>query len=421
MSLKFRKGWTESGNTRRLIQALNNGTRRNDSGGITFTADDHSDLFHLLADGVTGSENLSVKDKSAISYRSFIELRKVGIVEQRQLESEMSRRARELLSSGRSKHTMWTKIRLKQFELSRSIRFNYDDVRFQISPKLPKWLMLDDYWISGIGDIRPDDLPQFGYLVANVDARNENEAAQRIYATLNTFFAIVNTHSRPLELWIQRHPTAKLWLGPHQFFYAGRRFLCRDSVWYNPDFDRKEWEHFPPKAEKIIDAAPAYRRALDKLRLHPMRNQIEEALRMVSQGMISKDLSYRLMRFWSAAECLYSLRNSRTPMGKIIDRMTFADGDEKWLSKLKLERAYHLRNQYVHHARNDMDDSSLVQALREAIIGFAYYLLYNGEDISSHEELIMMLDLPADVDALSKRARAIERKRLLEATGRHRS
>ena len=157
-----------------------------------------------------------------------------------------------------------------------------------------------------------------------------------------------------------------------------------------------------------------------KLQFHPLRDVIERSLQFVSEGMISKDLAFRLMRFWAAAECLYSIRGQKTPMSKVIDRMVFADGDERWLTKLKLQRAYHLRNEYVHHGSNDSDDSSLVQNLREVVLSFLYYVLFSGDDISTHEELLMMLDLPKDVEALMKRAQAIERRKLIDETGRHR-
>ncbi|UOR16482.1 HEPN domain-containing protein [Qipengyuania aquimaris] len=421
MTVSYKPKWQKSGNLSRLLRELNEGTELNENGGITFTASDHQDLFFLLADSVTSKSDLTRRDLSGISYRSFIELRKQGEVKLKPLLAEISRRSNELLSSERIQHTMWSHMRLKQMAFHPGCRFEFDGVRIRTVARLPKWLRLSEYFISGIGRINPNELSFFGYVIATTDARNENEASEKIFAALDVFFAVANTRNRSLEMWVQRRPTAKFWLGPYQFFFAKRKFLGNDRLWSNPSFDKREWELFPTDARKFNENAPGVRRALSKLQIHPLRKPLEEAFRFVSEGMVSADLAFRLMRFWSAAESLYSIRNQKTSMSVIIDRMVFADGDEKWLTKSKLQRAYEIRNEYVHRGSSAGDDSPLVQHLREVILSFLYYILFNGDDIESHEELLMMLDLPKDVEALTRRATAIERRRLIQDTGRHRA
>lgn len=421
MEATFKTKWIEPGLVSRLICELNDGTKVNEGGSITFVADDHSDLFFLLADCVATKGELPRRDISTISCRAFLELRKNGPVDRDKLRSAISRKATELLALPRVPHTMWSKMRLRQMAFSRGARFEYDGVRIRTVANLPKWLQLDEYFISGIGHVNPNDLPLFGYIIAIVDARNENEASKRIFSALDTFFAIANTLSRQIEFWVERRPTAKFWLGPHQFFFKEKTFLGEGKLWSNTSFDKQEWESLPQDAQRFYGASPHIRRSLEKLQSHPLRRPIENTLRSISDGMISRDLAYRLMRFWSAAESLYSIIDQKTMTSKIIDRMAFSDGERKWLTKLKLNRAYNLRNQYVHHGSTDGDDTSLVQYLREVVLNFVYYLLYNGDDISTHEELLMILDLPADVDALSRRATAIERRKLIDSTGRHRS
>jgi hypothetical protein len=126
------------------------------------------------------------------------------------------------------------------------------------------------------------------------------------------------------------------------------------------------------------------------------------------------------MRFWSAAEALYAPENDRTPAHKLISRLTFASKADAWLDRIKLERCYHLRNMYVHRGSNDSDDTSLVQHLRELILHQIYYYVFQGDDIESYQDLLMMVDLPDAENALEKRKQAIERRLNIACRGRHR-
>lgn len=420
MKISLKNSWNKSGNFQRLLKELNDGTSKNADGGITFEVRDHQDLFFLLSECIGSDAELTRRDISGISYRSFIDLRKNGPVRQSDFLAEISKRARDLSTIVRRPHTMWSKMRLKQMAFHPGTRFEFDGVRIRTVARLPKCLRLEEFFISGIGHINPNDLPFFGYVIATTNARNENEASEKIFAALDVFFAVANTRTRSLDFWVQRKPSAKFWLGPFQFFFDGNRFLGKEKLWSNPNFDQKEWDLFPSDARKFSENAGDVRKSLKQLESHPLRKPLEEALRLISEGMISPDLAFRLMRFWSAAESLYSIRDQKTSANKMIDRMAFADGDDAWLTKVKLETAYSLRNQYVHRGSSDGDDTSIVQTLREVIISFLYYILYNGDDIRSHDELLMILDLPKDVEALLKRAIAIERRRRIETTGRHR-
>lgn len=418
--VSFRKDWSNSGNIDKLLSKLNLGTELNTEGGITFTAQDHDDLFFLLADGIIYPSTITRNDASTISYRSFLDLRKKGDVGKKPLISEVSKRIADLEKAPRRKYTMWTKCRLRKMALSKNLRFNVEGVMVRTAPTLPQWLHLNDHFISGVGWIDPNVLPSFGYLIFSTEARNENEASKKIFGAADLFFSIANTSKRSLDLWVQRLPSAKLWLGPHQFFFEGRKFLGNEKVWYNQNYDEAHWNGFPEDASELNRQASLVRRVIMALAGHPLRPQIKASLLLINEGMTSDDLAFRLMRYWSAAEALYAPETDKTPTSKLLSRLTFTSKLDEWLDKIKLERCYHLRNMYVHRGANDSDDTSLVQHLREVLLHHIYYFLLHGQDILTQEDLLMMVDLPSSEEPLERRKLAIDRRLNIARTGRHR-
>jgi hypothetical protein len=419
-SVAYRKEWSESGIVDKLIAQLNAGTEPNSEGNITFTAGDSEDLFFLLADGIVYPETVTRKDVSAISYRAFLDLRKNSKVSKRQLISEIAKRLAELESATRQKYTMWTKCRLRQMSFAKCVRFDVEGVAVRTVPRLPRWLRLQEYFVSGLGRIDPNVLPSFGFLIFSVEARNENEASKKIFAAADLLFAIANTSKRSVELEIQRTPSAKFWLGPHQFFFENRKFLGNERIWYNENYNEKVWNSFPKDAKDFVGQAPKIRDVIRKLAQHPLQAELNASLLLINEGMTSDNLSFRLMRFWSAAEALYAPGDDKTPAKKLIARLTFASKSSEWLNKIKLERCYHLRNMYVHRGSNDGDDTSLVQNLRETLLHQIYYYLWNAQDIETHSDLLTMVDLPADERTLERRKLAIDRRLNILRSGRHR-
>lgn len=421
MKAKARPAWKDGNLVGKLIERLNAATEPTDGGSISFKTFDHAELFDLLADLVQKPGSLTEGDMAAISYRAFLDLRKVGEVSAKPLIAEIGKRAAQLMREPARRYTMWTKMRLKQMPFVPNSRFKIGMVDIRTAASLPRWLHLDRYFVSGVGDIDPNKPVFFGYLIFSVDARNENEAADEIFRAKEKFQAVVNTSWRSTEFFIQRSSTAVLLDGPYYFFFEKRKFIGLNKIWYSQEYDDREFSRFPKDAKNFLERADQIRRILKLLDLHPLRKQIERALILVNEGMKSSNLSFRLMRFWSAAEALYTSSSDRTNREKLISRMVFAETEDRLpIEQRKLERAYELRNAYVHHGYTDNDDTGLTQNLREFILLFAYYILFNGQDIETHHDLLLMIDPSSEPKKSEPVLRAIERRRLIMATGRHR-
>ena len=239
-SRRTRVSWLKGGDPTALLARLNQGTETNQSGSITFTASDDRELFELLAHQVSFPADVNYQDASAISYRAFLDLRKKGQVEQKSLISLIARRVEQLRDRPMVTFTMWTKFRLQQMAFAKSVKFKFDDVRLRTAPQLPKWLRLETHFISGVGDIHPNDLPFYGYIILATEARSENEATERLFAALEKFFAVINTSWRSTEMWVSHRPSAVILHGPNYFFFKAKKYLGRDRVWWSEDFDEKE-------------------------------------------------------------------------------------------------------------------------------------------------------------------------------------
>jgi len=221
-------------------------------------------------------------------------------------------------------------------------------------------------------------------------------------------------------MWTDRHAEGVLWLGPYQFFWEGTKFLGRDRIWYNQHYDKAEWHRFPKDASEFLKRLPYIRKIMSQLERHPLRPILSASAKLVHEGMTSADLSYRLLRYWSALETLYSEGgNKNVPYDRIIRRATFAETDRE-LAIIKLEHLARLRNIYVHSGDTEHDRNELTQYLREILAHQILYFVRFADDINEHSELIEMVDLPSDLGTLARRKRAIERRENIMHRGSHR-
>lgn len=422
MAIRYKSDWIENGSLKKLLGELNEGTELNENGSITFTARDHSELFDLLADGIVGPNDIGHEELSALATRAFLDLRKGGEVDLEgliaKIRTSFRQRNREPLKS----YAMWTKLRLQHLHHGQGARFQIDDITIELTNKLPRYLQLEEHFVSGVGRIDPNRLPFFGFVIVRSRGRNATHGSRKLFNGLELFYAAVNTAWRSVNFWEQRRPNAKFWEGPHQFIFEDGKFLGENCVWYNPEFREDVWNLFPPKYQDFLKRKQIIRRVLNQLEGHPLREGLVNALQSISSGMESQNLSFRLMRFWSAAEILYAPNGERTSSKKIIDRLTFATSEDyRWLDKLKLSAAYEMRNSYVHRGVNDNDTSLLVQNLREVVIRHVYYLIFSGSDIRTQADLIRMVDMPSTVVQLDSLALAIDRRRNILSSGYHAS
>jgi hypothetical protein len=251
-----------------------------------------------------------------------------------------------------------------------------------------------EFFLNGAGPIDPDDPPFMGHLVGYCEARNAEQAADRIIEAMTLFMGLVNIH-RMRGRWTimggESRPEGDLWLGPYQFIQHRRRFL-EDKVWYNPEYD-KSFSSFAVPMEKLLKSLPKVRRSLEQLANHPMRALLERVILLVQDGMAARDTNFRLLRYWAALENLYSKEGDRKDNEKTIKRATFAER-EQVISRWTLRHIANLRNEYVHLRESEGDVQALCQHVRDILTRHISWLMTHGNRFASHKEFVQMADLP---------------------------
>jgi len=418
-TVSYRPEWLNSGRLKRVLDKINDGTSVNLDGAIQFIDWDFQQYFDLLSDAFRFPESLTGEEFRALAYRGCLDLRKEGVVTKGKLLEIVNKKASDALAVPVTRFSMWTNLRLRRMVSVPGFRVSYGDVNIRGVARLPEKYVLDDYFISGVGDIRPNAVRDSGYVILQCKSRSEEDAAKKMFNSLDTFYAITNLFWRSVSMWTDRHIQANVWMGPYQFFWKGRQFLGKDKIWYSPNFDKEEWRRFPKDAGELLKRLPQIRHGLRKLETHPLRPILSAAAKLVHEGMASPDLSYRLLRYWSALETLYSEGgNKNVPYERLIRRATFAEKDRE-LAIMKLEHLARLRNIYVHSGDTEREKSELTQYLREVLAHQILYLIRFADDLQDHNELLEMVDLPSDLELLERRRRAIKRRENIIRHGRH--
>jgi uncharacterized protein YfkK (UPF0435 family) len=422
-TVRYDPHWEKSKKIDDLICYINNSTEINSEGNIQFTNLEINQYFNILNDSFIHPKSLTKKEINNIIYRCALDLRKNGLINSNELLEKVNLRASQELSIPVKIFKMCTKLRLRPMNFQDQFTLKYNNVSIEGHCKLPDNMVVEEYFINGIGQIFPKNPPLFGYLILLANARNEESAADILFDTCDAFMAITNLLLRSHNIdGDGSSPEAALWYGPYQFFWQERQFLCSDHIWRNPNYRDDHWDQYPKRGTEFQKILPEIRSMLSILENHSLRSTISQVAKLVNEGMVSADLHYRTLRFWSALENLFSLSIEKNiPYEKIIKRSLFGvtEKNDRDLLAWKLNRLSNIRNKYVHVGDLETGHHDLNSFLKEFIVHHLFYLIKRGNDFKTHQEYIDMTDLPHDKAILEARRLAIKRRENVNSYGNH--
>jgi len=404
----------------RLFSAIQAATQIDGEGRVSWSLDDIDQYIAVLRDAFDFPDELSRRECGRIVWDGIIKARKAGKLTDSSVLREFQLITDQRLRERPVKFSMWSRLSYRPSAGEPDRLFSYGDVSMRLSGKLPRYMHIPEEEMSKLQPIPTKDKVGCGFFIATTHARNEANAADKIFGATEILHAIYNLALRPWNIMgSEQRPEATLLMGPYHFLYREGKPLHHKSTWYNQNFRDEHWNPTSSESRKVIASAKSIRRALSKLEEHPLKKPLSSCLLMMNDGMEAADMSRRTLRYWTALERLFQSDDETVPYDKLIRRSTYLD-DPADLARAKLNRLRRIRNSYVHMGVTDNEHHQLTQYLADHVKAHLFYLLFNGDDFANHGEFIEMVDLPSDPSSLRRRRYAIDRRERMIETRRHR-
>jgi hypothetical protein len=382
-------------------------------GGLRYVRMDFQEWYEIFPDAYEVSPTLDRYQKIALFEEALVNCKKAGKLN----SDEVILAANEILLGWKdrpnSRFTLWSKFRAANMLNAENICVSWNDVTIKTSATLPKSLTVDEYFIDRIGRINPQEPSGFGFIILECEDRDQRTAVSRMLDALHLVLGFANMYLTFGDISLvagYKRPDAPLWNGPYQFVFEGEKFLNESQIWFNPDYEKDCWESFPRQMQDIVKAFKSVEFALSALKNHPLKGVFIDAMASFQEGMISRNSSDRMLRYWGALEQLYVESDIKGRSNeKVIERAIFAES-EKELARWKLEHISQLRNRYVHSGSSSDDFHHLCQFLKELVSRHINYFLRKGGHFKNHIEFLNFVQLPSAAPELTRMQELIEIK-----------
>ncbi|MDQ4420757.1 hypothetical protein OOT33_09975 [Sphingobium sp. DEHP117] len=400
-----------------LLKVFEKGTSINEEGQLQFHYFDHDGLERILPDAFDVDKSFTNRQVRYLLRQALWNSRKKGTLTLDGVTSEAQRLATEQLSEPPKSYALWTKFRARNMSDAETFKIRWGGVRLESAHHLPRHMALKEFFLNGHGNVYPHKPVFYGHLIARCKARQPENAARQMLDAIDLFMAVFNMYRLfGRRTWTSSpQAEAPLFNGPYQFLFKGKESLNDKEIWYEPEFSESKWDSSPLTMAEVTKTLPTVRKALTKLAKHPFKDVLIDVLKLMQNGMASRDQSYTLLRYWSALERLYSESNSREKSyERIIKRATFAD-DDKLLSHWIMRHISQLRNEYVHAGDHDDDLHVMSQHLRLLLSRHVNHLLFHAPKVASHKHWLAIVDLPSSENGLREQKVLInQRMRILQ-------
>lgn len=394
-----------------LLTAFFEGSKVNAEGAVQYLRYDFSHLFEMLPDAFEVTSALTPKQMQGVLSQALLQCRKAGHQSEEALVDEAERLAKKELAKKPSKFTLWTKFRARQMPHVPGFKMLWNGVSIRSARKLPRYLQVQDYFLSGYGHVEPEEPVFYGYVIFSTQARDDETAVGKMLDALHLFYGLFNIYAR----WGQvthhsgLHWTdGPLWLGPYQFVFRGKNFLS-ERLWYNPDYLQPAWTRSPLDMKKVLEFLPRVKKSIKALATHPLQDALVRTIILFQDGFAARDASHRLLRYWSALEQLYSDDPRNRNQQLVIKRASFAEPSPA-LERWKLRHAAHLRNEHVHAGELGTEVDASTEHLRDLLSRHINHLILRRGDLANHAEWLELVDFPPNRKRLAARKTNIDRR-----------
>jgi hypothetical protein len=416
--MKLKNERKNQGDVNALLKSFSDRTYLSREGRVTMRGFDFPSEATIISEFIAFPKEIANLERQSIVNRAMFEERRRGVVNLANFLKACDLLVTANLAEKRCPYVLWTRLRISQFPSSRRIGFAYLGVRLEIVAEPPEKYRLNQFFLNGLDSINPNEHSTFPVVIARTEARTGLQAGEHVFDALDTLFSFTNLVSADWNIFGgERHVEAKLIPYKYQFLFRDGIHDTSGGQWYDPEFSEEQWDRKPYSFSKFDERLKPIRKALKCLESHPLQPQLTGALKQMHDGMCSQNTTYRLLRFWSALETLFS-DNYNTPSDVVISRSLFGEKDRD-LAKLKLKYLASVRNEYVHGGKEGEGIYHLVQFLRDFVGLHIRYLIDRGSDFECHAAFLDMASLPHRLEDLAAKQKALVRRKSIIEFGKH--
>lgn len=415
--ISFSKDWNSS-KFQTILDSICKLTKLTDEGLVSWTDWSVDIYFSLAYESFAKSDLIPDRELQAIVRRAILDVRKAKKLNVSNVLFAARQKANEFISKPFVKYSTVMDIDISLPITFNSKKFSFRGVSLEVVRNCPKYIRLyvgDEIARSPFG-VAPER--RYSYLIARCRARSEFEAASKAFEACAAFLGVVNLATKRWNLMgSQQRPQCLVSQGPYHFVFENGK--PTPTQWFNPEFRAQFWNSSNHEGELFIRSSQNVNSILKKLNAHPLRELLCKVITAMNDGISSHQLSDRMTHYWNAIERLFSEDFEKTSYEKIIRRATFLEPDQSE-ARLFLGHLVEMRNRKIHHGKTFDHQHQLLEYTFELVRQFVFYLILNGDDLTSHSEFIEMADLPGNRQVLNRRILAIERRIRFMEFRRHR-
>jgi hypothetical protein len=379
----------------------------NSSGKVSFGDFDSfikfDEYVSILCNMLEINPEIPEGEKKNILLKAIYTAAKIGTIDKTNLEEQLEPFIVTFLKKPVKKFVVYTSISLNRSSHLRNVKISDVIIRFDImaSDKFRNGAQkqLNSARLLLYSDPPKDYLPIRAYISSRSALAAFNNALDAIDLLRGIWNLALN-----LQTWRRsfglREPINKIVLGPIHTIHQVSGKIASNIWWYDTDYVK------PINPYDIVKNLPALyqfeRKVRNSLRQLQYRDKIEWAFREYSRALDHRNWRAAFLALWSVLEVLTDSGGDNYKVTIRRASFIFKDTD---LHREILNHLRESRNAFIHSNKNSDDIELYIYELKRYIEALLLFHIDNGRKFSNIQEVGEFLDLPIDLDKLSKRIR----------------
>jgi len=400
--------WIKGYSPELLTQRLEEAKTVDAKGKVSFQGFEFKSNIVVLNSMVSCNSDIPEPEKKRIISNAAFHVASMGKITPQSLLSGINKFEKQYLTARSKKYILLTKLsisnrcRLKRHSLNGCIITFHQHFNQNFIKEREKLIKHASYSIQGA---LPTD---YQFTKISVQGKSLSEAADKAIDTIDLLRGIWNLYNNRKHSWRissgTRKPVNKFALGPLHTLHLQNGKLATESWWYEPDY-RGPLESYDisKNIEELNQFECNVRKLLNK---SPFKPFLESAIIRYTRALDLRDWESAFLRLWGLLESLTNTGENDTHK-VTVKRTSFMYADREYIKQI-LTHLRDYRNRAVHSGSGNQDIETFLYQLKNFVESALEFLVANKFDLKNLNEVAQFLDLPDDIETLSKRIRLIK-------------